>query len=120
MLRRMRSAMVLPFRRFLGDRRGNVAMMYALALPVLMFGTALAVDFTHAAKVRTQLNAAADAAALAALTPSMMQQSNATAKTAATNMFNGEIANISSLVAGQTNVTISVTNPTTNSLERDV
>ena len=112
--------MALSVWRFVRDRRGNVAMMYALALPVLMFGAALAIDFTHAAKVRTQLNAAADAAALAALTPSMMQQSNATAQTAATNMFNGEIANISSLVAGQTNVTISVTNPTANSLERDV
>ncbi len=112
--------MALPIRRFLRDRRGNVAMMYALSLPVLMFGAALAIDFTHAAKVRTQLNAAADAAALAALTPSMMQQSNATAQTAATNMFNGEIANIGSLVAGQTNVTISVTNPTNNTLERDV
>lgn len=95
-------------------------MMYALALPMLMFGTGLAIDFTHAAQVRTQLNAAADAAALAALTPSMMQQSNATAQTAAQNMFNGEIAGISSLVSGQTNLSISVTNPSSNTLERDV
>ncbi len=112
--------MALAIQRLLCDRRGNVAMMYALALPMLMFGTGLAIDFTHAAQVRTELNAAADAAALAALTPSMMQQSNATAQTAAQNMFDGEIANIGSLVAGQTNLTISVTNPSSNSLERVV
>ena len=43
----------MPFalpRKFHGDRRGNVAMMYALAVPVLMFGAGLAIDFTHAAR----------------------------------------------------------------------
>ena len=74
--------------RFLADRRGNVAMMYALMLPVLMFGAGFAIDYTHAMQVQTKLDAAADAAVLAALTPSMMQQSNATAQTAATNLFN--------------------------------
>ena len=107
-------------RKFQDDRRGNVAMMYALAMPVLMFGVGLAIDFTHAAQVRTELNAAADAAVLAALTPSMMQQSNATAQTAATNMFNGQIAGITSLAAGDTTVTITVTNPTNNPLVRNV
>ncbi len=113
----------MPFpvpRKFLGDRRGNIAMMYALALPVLMFGVGVAIDFTHAAQVRTELNAAADAAVLAALTPSMMQQPNATAQTAAQNMFNGQIADLTSLAAGDTNVTITITNPTNNPLVRNV
>jgi Flp pilus assembly protein TadG len=103
-----------------GDRRGNVAMMYALMLPVLMFGVGLAIDYTHAAQVRTQLNAAADAAVLAALTPNMMQQSNATAQTAATNMFNGQIAGLTSLAAGDTTVTVTVANPTGTTLVRNV
>jgi Flp pilus assembly protein TadG len=107
-------------RQFRRDHRGNVAMMYALALPILMFGTGLAIDFTHAAQVRTELNAAADAAVLAALTPSMMQQSNATAQTAAQNMFDGEIANLTSLAATDTNVTITITNPNNNPLVRTV
>ncbi len=102
------------------NRRGNVAMMYALMLPILMFGIGLAIDFTHAAQVRTQLNAAADAAVLAALTPSMMQQSNTTAQTAAQNMFNGQIAGLTSLAAGDTTVTITVTNPGGNTLVRNV
>ncbi|MGO9773303.1 MAG: TadE/TadG family type IV pilus assembly protein, partial [Roseiarcus sp.] len=113
----------MPFalpRKFHGDRRGNVAMMYALAVPVLLFGAGLAIDFTHAAMVRTELNAAADAAVLAALTPSMMQQSNATAQTAAQNMFDGQIAGITSLASGDTTVTITITNPSGNPLVRNV
>ena len=113
----------MPFfipRHFRGDRRGNVAMMYALMLPVLLFGAGLAIDYTHAAQVRTELNAAADAAVLAALTPSMMQQSNATAQTAAQNMFNGQIAPITSLAAGDTTLTITITNPNNNPLVRNV
>jgi Flp pilus assembly protein TadG len=112
--------LLLVPRPFRGDRRGNVAMMYALMLPVLMIGIGLAIDFTRAAQVRTELNAAADAAALAALTPSMMQQSNATAQTAAQNMFNGQIAGITSLEPGETTVTITVTNPSTSTLVRNV
>jgi Flp pilus assembly protein TadG len=113
----------MPFafpRKFHGDRRGNVAMMYALAVPVLLFGAGLAIDFTHAAQVRTELNAAADAAVLAALTPSMMQQSSATAQTAAQNMFNGQIAGITSLASGDTTVTITIVNPNNNPLIRNV
>jgi Flp pilus assembly protein TadG len=116
-------SVIMPFpvpRKFLGDRRGNIAMMYALALPVLMFGVGVAIDFTHAAQVRTELNAAADAAVLAALTPSMMEQPVATAQTAAQNMFNGQIANLTSLAAGDTTVTITITNPTNNPLVRNV
>ncbi|MGD0763642.1 MAG: pilus assembly protein TadG-related protein [Roseiarcus sp.] len=111
---------LLPRRHLRRDRRGNVAMMYALALPVLMFAIGLAIDYTHAAQVRTQLNAAADAAVLAALTPGMMQQSNATAQTAAQNMFNGQIAGITSLAAGDTTVTVTVANPTGTTLVRNV
>ena len=105
---------------FRRDRRGNIAIMYALSLPVLMFIVGMAIDFGHAAQVRTQLNAAADAAVFAALTPAMMQQSNATAQTAAENMFNGQTAAITSLVANDTTVTVTVTNPNGNALIRNV
>ena len=111
------SAMRFPSpTRFLANRRGNVAMMYALILPVLMFGTGFAIDYTHAKQVQTKLDAAADAAVLAALTPSMMQQSNAAAQTAATNLFNAIANTQTSLVATDTNVTVTVTNPNNNTL----
>ena len=113
--------MRLSFKQQFGrDRRGNVVMMYALALPLLLFGAGAAIDYVHAAQVRTRLNAAADAAVLAALTPGMMQQSNATAQTAAQNMFNGLAAGISSLVSGDTTVTVTITNPNGNALVRNV
>jgi len=103
--------------RFLADRRGNIAMMYALMLPVLLFGIGMAVDYTHAMQVQTKLDAAADAAALAGLTPAMMQQTgaagNAAAKTAVTNLFTAMANAQSSLVAGKTVVTVNVCNPAT-------
>ena len=41
-----------------------------------MFGGGAAIDYGRAAQIHTKLNAAADAAALAALTPAMLQQSS--------------------------------------------
>jgi Flp pilus assembly protein TadG len=103
--------------RFLADRRGNIAMMYALMLPVLLFGVGMAIDYTHAMQVKTKLDAAADAAALAGLTPNMMQQTgdtgNAAAKVAVTNLFTAMANAQSSLVAGKTVVTVNVCNPAT-------
>jgi Flp pilus assembly protein TadG len=98
--------------RFLADRRGNVAMMYALLLPVLLFGAGFAIDYTHAKQVQTKLDAAADAAVLAALTPSMMEQSNAAAQTAATNLFTALANAQTSLIAADTVVTVQVCSPT--------
>ncbi len=95
--------------RLLGNRRGNVSMMYALVAPILVFGGGAAVDYGRAAQIHTKLNAAADAAALAALTPAMLQQSTDVAKTAAENMFKGLTENIPGLTANAMQVTVSVT-----------
>jgi Flp pilus assembly protein TadG len=78
----------VSMRRFSRDRRGNVAIIFALSMIPCVFLVGMGLDFTTAAQKRVQLNAAADAAALAAVTPSMMTQSTANAKTAATNAFN--------------------------------
>ena len=101
-------------RRFRRSRAGNVSMMFALILPVLIFAVGMAVDYTRAASVRTSLNAAADAAVLAALTPAMLQQSNSVAQAAAENMFNAEIASLSSIIPGDTVLNVSVTNSASN------
>ena len=58
--------------RFGADRRGNVALMFGLSLPIFLLGGGLALDYSRAADAHTKLYAAADAAALAALTPAMM------------------------------------------------
>ena len=52
--------------RFARGTRGNVAMMFALALPVLLMMTLGAIDIHQASKVRANLQDALDAAALAA------------------------------------------------------
>ncbi len=87
---------------------GNVVTLYALLAPMLIFASGAAIDYGHAAQIQSKLNAAADAAALAALTPAMLQQTNATAQTAAQNMFMG-IADSVSGISG-TSVNAAVTN----------
>ena len=84
-------------------------MMYALVAPVLVFGGGAAIDYGRAAQIHTKLNAAADAAALAALTPSMLQQSSTVAQAAAVSMFNGLTEGIPGLTAHATQVTVTVT-----------
>jgi hypothetical protein len=55
------------------------------------------------------MNAAADAAALAGVTPAMMSSSDAVAKTAAINMFTAQTNTISNLVPGTLVPTVTVT-----------
>ena len=95
--------------RLLRNRNGNVSMMYALVAPVLVFGGGAAIDYGRAAQIHTKLNAAADAAALAALTPAMLQQPATVAHDAAVSMFNGLTENLPGLTADATQVTVTVT-----------
>jgi len=95
--------------RLLRNRRGNVAMMYALVAPMLLFGGGAAIDYGRAAQIHTKLNAAADAAALAALTPAMLQQSTSVAQTAAKNLFKGLTDGIPGVTANATQVNVTVT-----------
>jgi Flp pilus assembly protein TadG len=113
----MRSMRLSCLRRFARDRKGNIAMIFALALVPITFAIGMGIDYTSAARKRSQLNAAADAAALAAVTPAMMAASDATAQTAATNMFNAQIGNIPGLNFSASNLTIAITD---NGLNRTV
>ena len=94
-------------------------MMYALVAPVLVFGGGAAIDYGRAAQIHTKLNAAADAAALAALTPAMLQQSATVAQAASVSMFNGLTEGIPGLTAHATQVTVTITVGAT-SLTRNV
>ncbi len=84
-------------------------MMYALVAPILVFAGGAAIDYGRAAQIHTKLNAAADAAALAALTPAMLQQSSSVAQAASVSMFNGLTEGIPGLTAHATQVTVTVT-----------
>jgi Flp pilus assembly protein TadG len=88
--------------------RGNVAMTFALALVPVVFLTGMAIDYTRAAQKQALLNAAADAAAIAAVTPTMMAESDANAITAAKNIFNGQAAQISGLNYSSSNLNVTI------------
>jgi len=92
-------------KRFCADQRGNIFMMFGLSLPIFLLGGGLAIDYARAANARTKLYAAADAAALAAVTPAMMNQLPSVAQNAALASWNADVASIS----GLTNLTKSIT-----------
>jgi Flp pilus assembly protein TadG len=97
-------------RRFFRGREGNVAITFALALVPAIFLIGMGLDFSGAIQKRSKLNAAADAAALSAVTPSMMAQSATAAKTAATNMFGAVAAGATGIT--NVNPTISISSST--------
>jgi Flp pilus assembly protein TadG len=74
--------------RFVGDRKANVAVIFALVMVPAIFLLGMALDYTHTQHMKVNLDSASDAAAVAAVTSAMMQQSPQTAQTAAKNVFN--------------------------------
>jgi Flp pilus assembly protein TadG len=99
----------VAFRNFAGDRRGNVAMMFSLLAVPLIFVIGMAVDYGTAARLKSKLNAAADSAVLAAVTPAMMGQSDTAASTAAAAMFNAEVVGLPRLIYDPTTLSVTVT-----------
>ena len=69
---------------------GNVAILFALSALPLLLAMGMGVDYVSAARRRDKLNAIADAAALAAVTPAMMGQSSTVARSVAISMFNSQ------------------------------
>ncbi len=55
------------FKRFRADKRGNLSMMFAFSLPVLVMFTGMAVDYSRLAGSKAQLAQAADTAILSAV-----------------------------------------------------
>ncbi len=83
--------------RFRAARDGNVALMFGLSLVPIVFLGGMALDFASAMQKKAILDAAADAAALSAVTPAMMTQSDQAVMTVAQNMFAAQAANIPGL-----------------------
>jgi Flp pilus assembly protein TadG len=76
--------------RLKADQSGGVFMIAGFAIVPLTFMVGFGIDYARAMSLQTQLNAAADAAALAAVAPSMILQSNSASGSAATAMFNAQ------------------------------
>lgn len=80
--------------RFRKAKGGNVAITFGLAAVPLVFAVGMGVDYTDAAYREDQLNAYADSAALAAVTPDMMSKADSASITAATNTFNAQASTL--------------------------
>ena len=101
------------FFHLLRDRKANVAVMFAVMMVPCIYLLGMTLDYTQAVRKRSQLNAALDAAVIAAVTPSMLSQSNAAATTAATNVFNATASPNGQPMpglSGQPTLNITVTN----------
>jgi len=61
--------------RFARDRMANVAVIFALVMVPTIFLLGMALDYTHGQHMKVELDAATDAAGVAAVTSVMMQQS---------------------------------------------
>jgi len=89
-------------RSFSAERSGNVITLFALAMvPMIGFAGAL-IDYSQAANVRLQLNAAADAAALAAVSQNAMLKTLAESKADAEKIFDADASEYKNTVQGRT------------------
>jgi len=83
-------------RGFVRDRRANVMLTFALALPVLVAAAAVAVDYSFAPSTRTKMQAVADGAALYAARELQMAQTNSARIVAvAQNYVNSRLNDVS-------------------------
>ncbi|HWX84528.1 MAG TPA: TadE/TadG family type IV pilus assembly protein [Xanthobacteraceae bacterium] len=117
-LRAALARLCAPIAKFRSNRRGNVAVITALCALPLVAAVGCVIDYTTASLVKTKLQAAADAAALA--TVSVNSSVVATAKTMsgngtvsggstfATNFFNANLSSAPQNV-GYTNLTPTAT-----------
>lgn len=100
------------------NKRGNVLMLMGFSMIPLTLAGGIAVDYADAARLQTKLNAAADAAALAAVSQPMMKQNATTAQNTAIASFNAQAANIPGLTYNSSNLTVTVTDTGVTSITR--
>jgi Flp pilus assembly protein TadG len=92
------------------DRKANVAVIFAIAIIPIIFLMGMALDYTHAQRMKVDLDAATDAAGVAAVTSVMMQQTPQAAQTAAQKVFNATANTLvnNNNLAGSPNLTVGV------------
>ena len=91
------------------DSRGNVLIILGFAMIPMTFAAAFGVDYSRAMKLRTRMNAAADAAALAAVNVKMMQRTDADATAAARTMFNSQVAGLQGMNYDPSTLAVDIT-----------
>lgn len=108
-------------KRFSARQDGNVAIIFAFATMPMLLAIGAGVDYGLAMKRQSRMNAAADAAALYAVTPTQMKQTSVVAKAAALAFFNTQASSLSGVAYDPASVTVDVTDSSsTGSLRRTV
>lgn len=92
---------------FRACNRGNIAIMFGIATMPVMLAIGGAVDYSFANQVKARLDAAADAASLAAVSQTAMAGTTNSAKSLATSLFNGQADLVKRVTVDS--VTVSVT-----------
>jgi len=90
------------------DQRGNVLMIFGFSLIPMVFATGMGIDYARAMKSQTKLNAAADAAALSAVSQAMMTKSNNEACSTARDMFEAQANGLSGVVVDWAQLEITI------------
>ena len=116
--------------RFRRDKRGNIAITFAIALLPILTGIGCATDYTNATRIRAKLQAAADSAAVASVSKNSaayLQAINMTAngpvsagQTEIQNIFNGNANNFLSLMQGGPTLTTATVTKTGVNLTSNV
>jgi Flp pilus assembly protein TadG len=78
---------------FWSDRSGNIAIIFGLAIVPVMGLMGMALDYSFASKVKTELQAAADDAVLVAVTNTAMSLPAATVQQQVVDYFNAQATN---------------------------
>src|SRR4051794_6199923 len=102
--------------RFARDRSANVAIIFALMMVPTIYLLGMAMDYTQALRKQGQLDAAADAAAIAAVRPAMLTVTDASVVKATAAAVFAAKANMPGLTAVPT-PTITVTD---SGLQRNI
>lgn len=89
----LRHHMTLLLKRFAKDRRGNIALIFAIGLPAIVISAMGAVDLTSVINDRTKMQAVADFSALNAAKQLTLDNTQATA-TRAKSEAETELANV--------------------------
>lgn len=80
----------MRIRAFRRDKRGNIALLFALTLVPMVYSVGAVIDYTLMTSAKAKLDAAADSAVLAAVNRDALTLSASIAQTIASDMFNAQ------------------------------
>lgn len=96
-------------RRFLRNRRGNVAITFAIVSVPLVVSAGAAVDYSMANRTKATLDSYADAAALSVVNINAMSMTATAAQTSAINFFKAQSATLKRGSVGSVSATVTDT-----------